>query len=373
MFKTFLKLSVLLLIQVNTVYACLPGGENPDNAFYSVNSNSYYADGDSVCSSGINSGYYVFSSTFNPTTLTQNCIYYLSVLQGQPNENTNAYGRNFDQVSGDAAYGACGGVTPEFAGVCNNGEITSDYRDPQCSDNTEFTEDGQNITTTIDTISNTDVTTTVQTDSNGETTTITNTTTTDTNTTQSTTSDGTVISTDIDLVVTEDINTVVTDSGGTIISDTTTTTVVSGSNGGSGGSGDTTTASVSSSCSVSPTCSGDQAQCATLIQIWLSACMNEDTSIEPDHLISDDLATVATTFSSRIENAPISQAFANITNLISNTSSTCPPFSIDLQSVLGVTPTTTIHCDVFSLIQVALSPIMFVVYSFFGFRIIASA
>ena len=102
--------------------------------------------------------------------------------------------------------------------------------------------------------------------------------------------------------------------------------------------------------------------------------MNNDDSVEPVHSLSDsDYETTATLFTTRINNSDIVTSFNNVSNIISSGVGTCPLFSMVLPAPINKTIATTIHCDLFSSISVPLSVVTLAMYTFIGFRIVASA
>lgn len=89
--------------------------------------------------------------------------------------------------------------------------------------------------------------------------------------------------------------------------------------------------------------------------------------------IASDTGEVLANYKSRIDSAPLTLAFANVSQLISAEAGDCPSFSIDLPAPISETITTTLHCDLMGVIAPIISAVMLIIYTFIGFRIFASA
>ena len=202
---------ILLFISTDT-FACYVGGANPDSAYQNISTLTLYASPSSACSSYDWGENYTYSHTYNETATTVSC-YAVSNLNP-------AYGTasHVNIVNADSAYGACtGDPADNTAGVCNNGEVTAYVTDPNCSDGTLFTADGQNIQTTTTVDLSSEVTQTATTDNAGNTTT-TDTTTDTTTTTVTDTAGGTTVNQTATDDVVETVVTTVTDDLGNVVS-----------------------------------------------------------------------------------------------------------------------------------------------------------
>ncbi len=343
--------------------ACYVGGQNPSYAYkYPSNSLNLFATAKSACTAATS------ASTCNGNC-ADNYAYMTSVCDTLDSNGIVVGGIPVTITSASAAYGACTSTSLNTASVCNNGAITADYRDPNCSDNTTFTADGINIlsTTTIDLTSN--VTQSVTTDSTSGNTTTIDTTVDTTTTTNTGTASNQVVDTSSTVDNTTTTTTTITDSSGVVIGTNTVVSSDSSSTPQKKGF-----ASVSLNCTQQPTCSGDNIQCAILLQTWQSACLNYDATTQPGHtVLLTSFSDTSNTFSSRISNSPIVLAFSNIKNLIPVSAGVCPLFTIDLPAPISQTVSTDLQCTLFASVKPALSAVMLVVYTFFGFRIIASA
>ena len=89
--------------------------------------------------------------------------------------------------------------------------------------------------------------------------------------------------------------------------------------------------------------------------------------------IAADTGEALFNYKSRIDNAPITLAFSNMSELVSADAGDCPSFSIDLPSPINETITTTLHCDLMDIISPTISAVMLVIYTFIGFLIFASS
>lgn len=277
----FIFVLVLLLFGSNDVHACYLEGTNPDSAYKNTVTNAYYADPGAACASTqLNPIYAHYTLKTGAECLSGTCA---ECIFCDPDNQNNCLGVQWPKVTGDTAYGACDGSTPVYASVCNDGQIISDYRDPACSDNTQFDPNGYNIAETIDI--NTDTTTVVNTstDIDGNTVTETITTDTTTETTTLTGQDGTNYGTTAATDETVTTETVVTDPGGTIISSTTNVTNTTNDNTQPQGS-----ASGSGNCATAPYCTGDLIACAQLYQTWQSGCSLENELQTDNGVVTGD-------------------------------------------------------------------------------------
>jgi hypothetical protein len=77
---------------------------------------------------------------------------------------------------------------------------------------------------------------------------------------------------------------------------------------------------------------------------------------------------------SRLTNAPVMVAMSSISGAINfNTEGSCPVLSFYLPVPIDKTVSTSTHCEIMPMISVIITPVMFAIYLFMGFRIFGSA
>lgn len=81
---------------------------------------------------------------------------------------------------------------------------------------------------------------------------------------------------------------------------------------------------------------------------------------------------VDTGFYSLIQNAPILAAGNNLSNMFAGTGE-CPSFTLDIPQPLNTSITSSLHCEIYNSASGVLTAVFIGIYSFVGFRIIASA
>jgi hypothetical protein len=80
------------------------------------------------------------------------------------------------------------------------------------------------------------------------------------------------------------------------------------------------------------------------------------------------------TIMSRLNNSPVSQALSGMAGAINfNTSGSCPELSFYLPSPIDKTVSTSTHCSMMPAMRLIITPVMFAIYLFMGFRIFAAA
>lgn len=103
-------------------------------------------------------------------------------------------------------------------------------------------------------------------------------------------------------------------------------------------------------------------------------CMTPDGGDMPDHTETESgfktVADVNKNFNDRLKKSPVVGSFASVKNIISLTSSSCPEFSLTL---FGREISTTVHCSMWALMAVVLSPLMIAFWTIVAFRIFASS
>jgi hypothetical protein len=94
----------------------------------------------------------------------------------------------------------------------------------------------------------------------------------------------------------------------------------------------------------------------------------------PDFSPNQDANVVETSFIYRVQNSDLLLAFSSMSNFINfGSGAICPDFSFALPDPINQTVGTTIHCDLMPIIGTVVTPVMYALYLWAGFRIFASA
>jgi hypothetical protein len=94
----------------------------------------------------------------------------------------------------------------------------------------------------------------------------------------------------------------------------------------------------------------------------------------PNFSPNQDANVLESSFINRVQNSDLSLAFQNMSNFISfGSGAICPDFSFALPDPINQTVGTTIHCDLMPIIGTVITPVMYALYLWAGFRIFASA
>jgi hypothetical protein len=94
----------------------------------------------------------------------------------------------------------------------------------------------------------------------------------------------------------------------------------------------------------------------------------------PEYTSIADEITFNDSIMSRFSNAPVMLAMSSISGAIDfNTNGSCPELSFYLPIPIDKTVSTSTHCTIMPTISVIITPVMFAIYLFMGFRIFGSA
>lgn len=147
-----------------------------------------------------------------------------------------------------------------------------------------------------------------------------------------------------------------------------------GDNGTGGDNGGDTGGSNSSSGTAS-----SAGQCDPTDDDYL-ACIGAGSNPLPEHTQTESgytsISQVNQAFFNRVSQSAVAQGLSNVANLVDTSGGECPLLEIDLRGTpLDVELSTDIHCQLFLMpeVQVTLSTIMLIIFSFFCYRIFASS
>jgi hypothetical protein len=105
-------------------------------------------------------------------------------------------------------------------------------------------------------------------------------------------------------------------------------------------------------------------------------CVTGGAKSMPEHMKTDSgkktVADVNNAFRDRLNNSTVVKSFSRMKNIIQLGTPSCPAFSMNLEA-FNKTVSTTIHCDLWTLIKPILSLIINGVWIIIGFKIFASA
>jgi len=105
-----------------------------------------------------------------------------------------------------------------------------------------------------------------------------------------------------------------------------------------------------------------------------SKCITGDLKDLPDHVATDsgkkNINDINADFRNRLTHAPVVESFSRMKNIVVVAAKACPTFSVD---IFGRTISTTIHCDIWTLVGSVLSVIMMAFWTIVAFKVFASA
>lgn len=153
-----------------------------------------------------------------------------------------------------------------------------------------------------------------------------------------------------------------------------------GDNGGNTGGSNSSSGTASSAGSNSSASSSQGAgECDPTDDDYL-ACIGQGSNPLPDHTQTasgyTSISQVNQAFFNRVSQSAVAQGLSNVANLVDTSGGECPLLEIDLRGTpINVELSTDIHCQLFLLpeVQVTLSTIMLIIFSFFCYRIFASS
>jgi len=104
------------------------------------------------------------------------------------------------------------------------------------------------------------------------------------------------------------------------------------------------------------------------------SCLSTPMGSLPAHSIAPStFGEASASFKSRLDSAPLIQAFSGVATMLSFQNAACPTLSMNLPPPINSTVSTAVHCELYTSISNILSALMIVIWTFIGFRIFASA
>jgi hypothetical protein len=168
----------------------------------------------------------------------------------------------------------------------------------------------------------------------------------------------------------------VANTSGTGSNTSTASTTSTGSNNSTGSNTNNSSGTNNSTAgnnSSTGTNSSQAGQCDPTSKNYLG-CIGSDKKALPKHVETDSGAKtideVNQNFINRLNKSPVVKSFNNIKNVVSVSGAQCPDFRVPL---FGREISTPMHCILWNICALVLSPVMFAVWTILAFRIFASA